>query len=184
MVRDLDLLTAMRDVTVSWSINTLDESFRSDMDRAASIERRLAAMKTVYDAGIRTACFVAPIFPGITDVRKIIECVRDRCDFIWLENLNLRGGFKADILSYIQERYTHIMLLYREVYVRGKRNWWQQLESDVHNFANEQGLPWIDGYLPEGRSTPGSPSVINYFYHEEIRNSENTGVRKRATRQQ
>jgi hypothetical protein len=28
-------------LTVSWSVNTLDESFKDDMDSAVSIERRL-----------------------------------------------------------------------------------------------------------------------------------------------
>ena len=78
-------------VTVSWSVNTLDENFRADMDHAVSIERRLAAMKQVYEAGIRTVCFVSPIFPGITDVPAIIERVKTFTDLIWLENLNLRG---------------------------------------------------------------------------------------------
>ena len=53
VLRDLDLLKQMKDITVSWSINTLDETFKNDMDSAVSIERRLAAMKQVYDAGIR-----------------------------------------------------------------------------------------------------------------------------------
>ena len=70
VVRDLDLLTSMSDVTISWSINTLDESFKNDMDQAVNIERRLAAMKEAYDAGIRTVCFVAPIFPASPMFRK------------------------------------------------------------------------------------------------------------------
>lgn len=73
VVRDIDLLKEMGKVTVSWSINTLDEQFRADMDKAASIEQRLSAMKKVYDAGIRTVCFIAPIFPGITDFEAIFQ---------------------------------------------------------------------------------------------------------------
>ena len=57
VLRDLDLLKQFRKVTVSWSINTLDEQFRADMDHAVNIERRISAMKQVYDAGIRTVCF-------------------------------------------------------------------------------------------------------------------------------
>ena len=94
VVRDIDLLREIGKVTVSWSINTLDEDFRVDMDKAVSIERRLCAMKQVYDAGIRTVCFIAPVFPGITDFEAIFHRVRNQCDLIWLENLNLRGGFK------------------------------------------------------------------------------------------
>ena len=36
------------------------------MDNAVSIERRLAAMKAFHDAGVRTTCFISPIFPGLT----------------------------------------------------------------------------------------------------------------------
>ena len=68
VLRDLDLLKSFPKVTVSWSVNTLDEHFKDDMDDAPSIERRLAAMKRFHDEGIRTVCFVSPIFPGITDV--------------------------------------------------------------------------------------------------------------------
>ena len=53
VVRDIDLLKELGQVTVSWSINTLDEDFKDDMDNAVSIKRRLEAMKQVYDAGIR-----------------------------------------------------------------------------------------------------------------------------------
>ena len=100
VLRDLDLLKGFQKVTVSWSVNTLDEQFRCDMDRAVSIERRLKAMKQIYNAGIRTVCFISPIFPGITDVKAIVNRVKDYADLIWLENLNLRGQFKRAIMGY------------------------------------------------------------------------------------
>ena len=94
VIRDIDILKKLGKVTISWSINTLDEGFKNDMDDAVSIKRRLDAMKQIYDAGIRTVCFIAPVFPGITDFEAIFHQVRNQCDLIWLENLNLRGGFK------------------------------------------------------------------------------------------
>lgn len=95
VLRDLDLLKSFPKVTVSWSVNTLDEQFCADMDNAVSIERRLKAMRQTYEAGIRTVCFVSPIFPRITDVKAIIEEVKDYADLIWLENLNYAGSSKA-----------------------------------------------------------------------------------------
>ena len=89
VLRDIDLLKEMGKVTVSWSINTLDEKFQADMDQAVSISRRLEAMKQVNEAGIRTVCFISPVFPGITDFEKIFERVKDQCDLVWLENLTL-----------------------------------------------------------------------------------------------
>lgn len=55
VLRDLDLLKSFPKVTVSWSVNTLDEQFCADMDNAVSIERRLKAMRQTYEAGIRTS---------------------------------------------------------------------------------------------------------------------------------
>lgn len=62
-LRDLDLIKTFPDARVSWSVNTLDENFHSDMDNAVSIERRLAAMKAFHDAGVRTTCFILPHLP-------------------------------------------------------------------------------------------------------------------------
>ncbi len=180
VVRDLDLLKQLGKVTVSWSINTLDEAFHLDMDKAVSIERRLAAMKTVYEAGIRTVCFIAPVFPGITDFTAIFHRVKDQCDLVWLENLNLRGGFKQDILDYIQEKHPDLVPLYRSIYQKGDRSYFQQLEEQAARLAAENDCPFVDNELPYGRAVPGHPVIVDYFYHEEIRGSENTGTRKKA----
>lgn len=56
------------------------------MDKAVSIERRLAAMKIFHDVGVRTTCFISPIFPEITNVEVIIDRVKNQCNLIWLEN--------------------------------------------------------------------------------------------------
>lgn len=179
VVRDIDLLREMGKVTVSWSINTLDEDFRADMDKAASIERRLCAMKRVYDAGIRTVCFIAPVFPGITDFEAIFHRVKNQCDLVWLENLNLRGGFKQEILDYIQEKHPELTSLYQEIYQKGDRSYFRGLEQQAEQLAMENGCPFVDNELPYGRAEPGHPVIVDYFYHEEVRGSENTGKRSR-----
>ena len=139
VLRDLDLLKSFPKVTVSWSVNTLDEQFCADMDNAVSIERRLKAMRQTYEAGIRTVCFVSPIFPRITDVKAIIEEVKDYADLIWLENLNLRGQFKGGIMTYIREKYPDLIPLYEEIYNKKRLEYWQALEQDISNYAKEQG---------------------------------------------
>ena len=169
VLRDLDLLKKFPKVTVSWSINTLDEQFRMDMDRAVSIERRIKAMKKVYEAGIRTVCFVSPIFPGITDVKSIIGRVRDFADLIWLENLNLRGQFKGTIMSYIRENHPDVYALYDEIYNKKRMDYWESLEKEISMFAKQNGFPYIVNDLPYGRSEKGKPVIVNYFYHEKIR---------------
>ena len=99
VLRDLDLLKSFPKVTVSWSVNTLDEQFCADMDNAVSIERRLKAMRQTYEAGIRTVCFVSPIFPRITDVKAIM--LRRIIAFLGDLSLCSRPHFAALRLLYL-----------------------------------------------------------------------------------
>ena len=173
VLRDLDLIKQFPKATVSWSINTLDEAFRADMDHAASIARRIEAMRQTYAAGIRTVCFISPIFPGITDVKAIIEQVKEFADLIWLENLNLRGQFKSRIMRYIGEKYPALLPLYEEIYNHKRIDYWKGLEADISQYVSQQGYPYRINDLPYGRSQPGKPVVVNYFYHEKIRLDKN-----------
>ena len=131
-------------------------------------------MKQVYDAGIRTVCFISPVFPGITDFEAIFQRVKDQCDLVWLENLNLRGGFKQDILDYIADKYPPLLPLYHAIYNKGDHSYFQSLEKQAEQMAKENGCLFVDNELPYGRAEPGHPVIVDYFYHEEIRGSGNT----------
>ena len=175
ILRDLDLLKTFPSAHVSWSINTLDEDFRRAMDRGVSIERRLEAMRQFYEAGIQSTCFISPIFPGITDVKAIIERVNGQCNLVWLENLNLRGDYKPRILEWIHENHPELDILYREIYTKGSRDYWIALDQEIREYAAQNGMMYIRDD-DQHRSPFGEPPVIcNYFYHEEVRKSVKKG---------
>lgn len=171
VVRDLDLIKTFPSPLVSWSINTLDEKFKDDMDKAVSVQRRIAAMKKCHDEGIRTTCFISPIFPEITDVFGIIDKIKDFCDYIWLENLNLRGNFKADILNYIAEKYPDLKSLYQQIYTKNDVTYWEILNRQVEEYATKNGLMYVTDKEPFLRDPNGKPVIINYFYHSQIKQS-------------
>ncbi len=171
VLRDIDLISQLPGARVGFSINTLDEGFRSDMDAAVPLARRLAAMKELHDAGIRTTCFISPIFPGITDVPAIIEAARDRCNLVWLENLNLRGGYKADILGYIAEKRPELVPLYDAVYKKGDRAYWRELDAEVRAYAEREGLEYVRDDDTMRRPFDEPPTIVNYFFHEEVKKS-------------
>ena len=171
VLRDLDLIQSFPEARVSWSINTLDERFKDDMDKAVSVERRLAAMKAFHDAGVRTTCFISPIFPGITDVPAIIQRAKDDCNLIWLENLNLRGPFKPVILNYIREKRPELAPLYRDIYQRGSRGYWQALDEALRAYCEGLGLPYVTNDDSMARPFGAPPVVVNFFYHSEIKRS-------------
>ena len=182
VLRDMDLLMEINKknrLTVSWSVNTLDEEFKNDMDAAVSIERRLAAMKQVYDAGIRTVCFISPVFPGLTDIEAIFHRAKDQCDLIWLENLNLRGGFKADIMNYIAEKHPELFPLYEMIYNKKDRSYFRMLEQKAEEMARVNNCRFVDNETPYERVPQGHPTIVDYFYHEEVRGTGNSGKRNR-----
>ena len=175
VLRDLDLIKTFPGARVGFSVNTLDEGFKNDMDMAVSVERRLEAMKKLHAEGIRTTCFISPIFPGITDVTAIIDRVKGQCQLVWLENLNLRGGYKRVILEYIRERHPSLAPLYREIYDQGSRLYWEALDRSIRDYAAENGLEYVrdDDSMQKGFDAP--PTIVNFFYHEEIKRSAKSG---------
>lgn len=171
ILRDIDLIKTFPDARVSWSVNTLDEDFKNDMDKAVSIERRLNAMKAFHDAGIRTTCFISPIFPEITDIKAIIERAKNQCNLIWLENLNLRGNFKSVIMNYIREKHSELYPLYDEIYNKNNRSYWRLLDNKLREFADNIGLDYVTNDDSMTRDFSEPPVIVNYFYHEEIKKS-------------
>jgi len=81
VVRDLDILTRMAArnlVQVFISVTTLDNKLARAMEpRAATPQRRLAAMAELAQAGVPVGVLVAPVIPGITDAE--MERILDAC---------------------------------------------------------------------------------------------------------
>lgn len=151
ILRDLDLLKRLPHLKVSFSINTLNESFRLDMDNASTIEERLKAMIALYDAGIYTVLFMSPIFPYITEYKEIIASTQDFVREYWFENLNLRGTYKKTILHYIGINYPDLLQAYKRIYIHKDMTYWCELSDDLDDYCKKMGIKYE-----------------NYFYHEKL----------------
>lgn len=151
ILRDVELLKQFKDASVAMSINTLDESFKSDMDNASSIAARMNTLKVLHENGIHTVLFMSPIFPAITDYKEIIEKSRPFVDEYWFENLNLRGEYKARILKYINEKYPQYIDLYKQIYVKGNKDYWDDLAEEIEAYCAEYFI-----------------IHTNFFYHEQL----------------
>lgn len=151
VLRDIDLLKKCRNLMVSISINTLDENFKNDMDKADSIAKRISALKELHENGIYTVLFMSPIFPEITDFKAIVEKTKEFVNEYWFENLNLRGDFKENILLYIYEKYPELKDLYRDIFIYGNRTYWFGLSEKIDKYCKSKKLRYK-----------------NYFYHDEL----------------
>lgn len=148
ILRDIALLKELDNLTVAISINTLDNDFQRDMDNAASITQRINALKELHKQGIYTVLFLSPIFPYITDFKKIVEATTDFVCEYWFENLNLRGTYKQEILQYISEKYPQYLNGYREIYNKKNMEYWKRLSADIDCYCAQKNIRYT-----------------NYFYH-------------------
>ena len=155
ILRDIDILKKIKNLTVSMSINTLDEKFRDDMDNASSIKDRLETLKKLHENSIYTVLFMSPIFPYITEWKEIIELSKEFIDEYWFENLNLRGNYKTYILNYIKENYSNIYPKYLEIYNNKDNSYWESLDKEINKYCDENNIKYI-----------------NYFYHKELVNEK------------
>lgn len=151
VLRDIDLLKQCKNLKVSISVNTLDEQFKNDMDNASSIQERLETLETLHRNGIYTVLFMSPVFPVITDYKKIIEKTNKYVDEYWFENLNLRGSYKKDILNYIERTRPQLLELYNELYIDGNMEFWNDLSVEIEEYCNMHLI-----------------KHINYFYHKKL----------------
>ncbi len=152
VLRDIDLFKKFKNITIAFSINTLDEKFKTDMDNASSIQDRISALKTLHENNVRTVLFMSPIFPEITDFKEIINKTKLFVDEFWFENLNLRAGYKYTILNYIKKNYKNLYPLYNQIYNLGDYSYWDFLAKQIDEFCIQQKL-----------------NFKNYFHHEKIR---------------
>ena len=146
ILRDIDLLNKQKHLVVAVSLNTLDENFRRAMEHGATVESRLRTLQELHENGIYTVLFMSPIFPGLTDFRALIKSTRVFTDEYWFENLNLRGDYKATILSYIHAKYPQYDELYKTIYQKSDSTFWKEMERDFTAYCAEHSIKYVNAF--------------------------------------
>ena len=59
------------------------------------------------------------------------------------------------------------------------RSYFEELEKEAEQLAKDNDCPFVDNETPNGRAKKGHPVIVDYFYHEEVIGSNNTGKRNR-----
>jgi len=126
MARDIDILgqaAKLGLVSAALSITTLDADLARTMEpRASTPAKRLAAMRTLADAGVPMTVMMAPIVPGLTDseIESLLEAARDAgatsAGFVMLRlPLEIKDLFTEWLTEHVHDRAKHVLTLMREV---------------------------------------------------------------------
>ncbi len=137
VLRDIDLIKKIPDVTVGISCNTLDDVFSKKTEPGASLaSARLSALKQLYENNISTYLFISPIFPEITDVFLLMKECSSITDYFLFENLNLRASYKKRVLNFIAENYPEHIDIYNKIYNTSfGKQYWILYKKKIENFG-------------------------------------------------
>lgn len=125
IIRDADVLedlSEVADLTVSFSIATLDEDIWTRTEPGtAKPRKRLDAMRLLSERGIRCGVLLAPVLPGLTDapgdLEQVVEAAREHgASFIHDNVLYLKPGTKEWFMPFLREAYPHLSERYAKYY--------------------------------------------------------------------
>lgn len=145
ITRDIDLfkkISKTSDFMTMLSINGVDNKTWSSMENTSSIEDRVSALKKLHQSGIKTGVFVAPIIPGMSDWKKVIEDTREFTDWYQFETLSLGGNadHKRNFLRWVLFNRKELWDKYHDVYVNGNVQWIKDIESEVKKYCQDHGI--------------------------------------------
>ena len=141
VLRDMDILKQMPDVSVGFSMNTTNEELRRDIEPcAAGVLDRLYALKTLHENGIRTWVHVSPIFPYLSDWKTLLEAAAGFTDSFSFENLKLRSSALPRVLLYITRRHPQLREIYEQIFRQNDMTYWRALRKEILAFCNERKI--------------------------------------------
>jgi DNA repair photolyase len=127
VLRDLDILSELvkhAPVTVHFTITTIDEVLWKQIEPTTSKpKKRLEAMQTLREHGIRTGVFLSPVLPALTDDEEHLEAVIEAAanagaEFIFSQPLRLGPGISEYYLPWLEATYPHLVKQYERLYRR------------------------------------------------------------------
>lgn len=128
IVRDRDVLRQMAEgpgAFVFFSITTMDPALAKEIEPdVPPPQRRLEAMRTLAEAGIRTGVLLAPVLPGITDDEAHLSAVVAAAKEYGASALSTNTLYLGDVtrqafFGYLEQRRPELVPEYERLY-RGK----------------------------------------------------------------
>lgn len=98
IIRDIDLFKQFSKLEVGLTINTFEGNTKDLFEpNSPTNERRIKALKTLKNNGIKTFCFISPVIPELINIDALITKTKKFTDYYIVEMMNLKaagGEFK------------------------------------------------------------------------------------------
>ncbi len=140
VLRDMDLLKQFKNVEVGFTITTLDESLRNEIEPFASPSiNRLNALKQFKAAGFRTFVFIGPIMPYLTKWKDILENTSRYTDHYLIDQLNPYAAVWGSVMAWLRQKYPNMVEDYLNL-----NNYWSNLGQEIVSYCKKERLnAWV-----------------------------------------
>lgn len=133
VIRDIDILKEMDDVSVGTSIVFHDDDQRKLFEKCTlPNEDRFRALARLKNEGIDTYALICPVIPFITDVKKLIDEVEPFVDSIWIYPLEIKSKEDKNWINVhflIGESFTDFLEEYEDIVSSKDHPYWGRLAS-------------------------------------------------------
>ena len=113
--------------------------------------QRLRAVRTLTQAGVRAGVLMAPVVPGITTSKRVLEATISAiaahgAAFVGANVLHLEGGTRDHFFRFLGREYPHLVDGYQRLYANGAKRVPRELrESGQREGGGVARGDWADG---------------------------------------
>jgi len=157
IIKDIDVLKKLKNVTVGFTVTTLDEKVSRFLEvMAPLVSSRIQALKQIHDAGISTYAFIGPLLPHFTNNAQKINKLLDELQKVgvlevWFEHINLSPKIKERLYTYLKKESPELIADFDRANTEGYRD---ELEQIIHKAMEGRGLKMGLGKVIHHRSLP------------------------------
>lgn len=115
VTKDIDVLKRLKDVTVGFTVTTLDDKVSRFLEvMAPPVSARIQALKKLHTAGIPTYAFVGPILSHFINSQEKINQLLDKLQAVgvkevWFEHINLSPKIKTRLFDFLKKESPELM---------------------------------------------------------------------------
>lgn len=143
VLRDLDIISEMKNSEVGFTITCLEDKDRKNFEPSASpVEKRFEALRILKENKVRTYAFVGPFLPFVTEknLDKMFEKLRESCDYIMVDRLNIRYVNWQRFINVIKNKYPEHLENYNDIFIKKKDSYYDNIKTRIDNLAKRNGL--------------------------------------------
>jgi len=157
VTKDIDILKKLKDVTVGFTVTTLDDKVARFLEvKAPPVSARIEALHRLNQEGIKTYAFIGPILPHFVNNIKIFNEILDKLQEVgvrevWFEHINLSPLTKSRLYNFLQKEAPELLNEFENADTEEYRI---KLEKIIHETMKGRGLKLGLGKVIHHRKLP------------------------------